>query len=94
MQRAWEQVGAVEAANQRLREAELARGAADTLMRKHIAQAGAPDRLLVLTSAAHAGLPPRRRDDAVDPRRVDASARSGCGAVAGVPRASAGRSAR
>jgi hypothetical protein len=57
VQRAWEQVGAVEAANQRLREAELARGAADTLMRKHIAQSGAPDRLLVLTSATHAGLP-------------------------------------
>ena len=57
MQRAWEQVGAVEAANQRLREAELARGAADTLMRKHIAQAGAPDRVLVLTAATHAGLP-------------------------------------
>ncbi len=57
VQRAWEQVGAVGAANQRLREAELAREAVDTLMRKHIVQAGAPDRILVLTSAAHAGLP-------------------------------------
>src|SRR5262249_22647532 len=55
--RASAQAGPAEAANQRLREAELARGAADTLMRKHIAQAGAADRLLVLTSAAHAGLP-------------------------------------
>jgi hypothetical protein len=57
MQRAWEQVGEIEAANQRLREAELARGAADTLHRKHVAQAGADDRILILTSAAHAGLP-------------------------------------
>ena len=56
VQRAWEQVGAVEEANRRLREAELARGAADSLLRKHIAQAGAPDRLLVLTAAAQAGL--------------------------------------
>jgi hypothetical protein len=56
MQRAWEQVGQVEEANQRLREAELARSAGESVMRKHVAQAGDENRILVLTSAVQAGL--------------------------------------
>ena len=56
MQRAWEQVGRVEEANQRLREAELARAAAEAVFRKHVATAGDSDRVLVLTSAAQSGI--------------------------------------
>ena len=56
MQRAWEQVGAVEEANKRLREAELARAAAQALMRKHIEPVKDDDRLTLLTAAAQDGL--------------------------------------
>jgi hypothetical protein len=80
VQRAWEQVGEVEAANQRLREAELARSASEALYRKHVARAGDPDRVLVLTSTAHAGLSVPAPGDttsirgAVDASRVPAAA--------------------
>ena len=71
MQRAWEQVGAVEAANQRLREAELARAAAATAAAQARRAAPAtPTASLVLTAAAQRG--PRRRRagrTAVGPRR-------------------------
>jgi peptidoglycan hydrolase-like protein with peptidoglycan-binding domain len=55
MVRAWAQVGHLRDANQRLREAELALEAASTAFTKHLAGTEAA-RLLMLTSAAHAGL--------------------------------------
>jgi hypothetical protein len=81
VQRAWEQVGEVEAANQRLREAELARSVGEAVFRKHIVQAG-DDRLLVLTSTAQAGLSvpasgdPQSIRGAVDESRVPAAAQA------------------
>ena len=56
VQRAWEQVGRVEEANQRLREAELARSAGEAIFRKHVVHAGHEDRILVLTAAAQPGV--------------------------------------
>lgn len=54
--RAWDQVGLLRDANQRLREAELAMTAAQAVYGKHMD--GLPDdRLLLLTAAAHRGLP-------------------------------------
>ncbi|MCA1577966.1 MAG: hypothetical protein LC794_11475 [Acidobacteria bacterium] len=55
MERAWNQVGELGAANQRLREAELAIAAAERLFQKHVAAAG-DDRVLTLTVAAQRGL--------------------------------------
>ncbi|MFN8204006.1 MAG: hypothetical protein U0S48_15685 [Solirubrobacteraceae bacterium] len=79
VQRAWEQVGEVEAANQRLREAELARAAADALLRKHVAQAGDADRVLLVTATALSGLATPAAEatsvrGAVDASRVPAAA--------------------
>ena len=82
MQRAWEQVGQVEEANQRLREAELARSAGEAVMRKHVAQAGDENRILVLTSAVQTGLSVPMQGDtqsirgAVDASRVPAAAQA------------------
>ena len=82
MQRAWEQVGQVEEANQRLREAELARSAGEAVMRKHVAQAGDEDRILVLTSAVQPGVSVPAAGDtqsirgAVDASRVPAAAQA------------------
>ena len=56
MERAWKQVGEIEAANDRLRKAELASAASEAIYGKHVRSAGA-GRVLTLTSAAHAGLP-------------------------------------
>ncbi len=56
MQRAWEQVTRVEEANQRLREAELARAASESLLRKHLEPLAGDDRLAALTGPAHGGL--------------------------------------
>ena len=56
VQRAWEQVGRIEEANQRLREAELARAAAEAVMRKHIEPLDGDDRLTQLTAPAQVGL--------------------------------------
>lgn len=58
MQRAWEQVQGVEAANQRLREAELARATSEALMRKHLEPLKDDDRLTMLTAQAQPGLTP------------------------------------
>lgn len=55
MERAWNQVGELEEANQRLREAELAAAAAEALFQKHVVAAG-DDRVLTLTAAAQSGL--------------------------------------
>ena len=55
MERAWNQVGEVEAANQRLREAELAMAAAEAVFDKHTVGSGA-DRIMTLTVAAQHGL--------------------------------------
>ena len=55
MQRAWEQVSRVEEANQRLREAELAKAAADAVLRKHM-EPLRDDRLTALTAPVQAGL--------------------------------------
>lgn len=55
MERAWKQVGRLEDANQRLREAELAIAAGEALFTKHVAQAGT-ERVLTLTAAAQRGL--------------------------------------
>lgn len=51
MERAWEQVGELEQANQRLREAELALAVGESLFAKHLAGAGS-DRAVRLTAAA------------------------------------------
>jgi hypothetical protein len=81
VQRAWEQVGRVEEANQRLREAELARSVGEAVYRKHVAPAG-DDRVLVLTSTAQAGLSvptsgdPQSIRGAVDESRVPAAAQA------------------
>jgi hypothetical protein len=56
VQRAWEQVGRIEEANQRLREAELARAAAEAIMRKHVEPLAGDDRLTQLTAPAQDGL--------------------------------------
>lgn len=56
MQRAWEQVTRIEEANQRLREAELARATAESLLRKHLEPLAGDDRLAALTGPAHGGL--------------------------------------
>jgi len=55
MERAWAQVGRIEDANQRLREAELAAAAGEALFAKHLAAAPG-DRVLTLTAAAQHGL--------------------------------------
>lgn len=55
MERAWNQVGELEEANQRLREAELAVAAGEALFQKHVAVAGG-DRVMTLTAAAQRGL--------------------------------------
>lgn len=55
MERAWAQVGAIEAVNQRLREADLAMAVAERLFAKHVV-AGDAERLLRVTSAAHSAL--------------------------------------
>ena len=55
MERAWAQVGRIEDANQRLREAELAAAAGEALFAKHLAAAPG-DRVLTLTAAAQRGL--------------------------------------
>jgi hypothetical protein len=54
--RAWQQVGSLRDANQRLREAELATAAAQSVYAKHVAGLDA-DRALLFTAAAHRGLP-------------------------------------
>lgn len=64
MERAWKQVGAIEAANQRLREAELVAAAGESLHAKHLAHAS-PDRLLMLTSAAQRGIKKPHETDTV-----------------------------
>jgi hypothetical protein len=56
MQRAWEQVGRIEEANQRLREAELARASAQAVKRKHLQPLDGDDRLTQLTAVAQSGL--------------------------------------
>jgi len=55
MERAWNQVGQLMDANQRLREAELATAVGEALMRKHVAGA-TQERVLMLTSAMHRGM--------------------------------------
>jgi hypothetical protein len=55
MQRAWEQVSRVEEANQRLREAELAKAAAAAVLHKHLKPLQ-DDRLTILTAPVQAGL--------------------------------------
>lgn len=55
MERAWKQVGEIEATNQRMREAELAAAAGDALHAKHLSTMP-DDRLLTLTAAAQRGL--------------------------------------
>lgn len=52
VERAWQQVGDVERANQRLRHAELATSASEALFDKHFARTDS-DRVLRLTAAAH-----------------------------------------
>ncbi|WP_319461385.1 hypothetical protein [Micromonospora sp. RTP1Z1] len=54
--RAWQQVGALRDANQRLREAELATAAGQSVYAKHLAGLDA-DGALLFTAAAHRGLP-------------------------------------
>ena len=56
MERAWNQVGLLQDANQRLREAELAVAAGEALFQKHVAAAG-DDRIMTFTSAAQRGMP-------------------------------------
>ncbi len=56
MERAWNQVGLLEDANQRLREAELAVAAGEALFQKHVVAAG-DDRIMTFTAAAQRGLP-------------------------------------
>lgn len=81
VQRAWEQVGEVEQANQRLREAELARSVGEAVFRKHVVQAS-DDRVLVMTSTAQTGLSvpavgdPQSIRAAVDQSRVPAAAQA------------------
>jgi hypothetical protein len=79
MERAWKQVGRLEDANQRLREAELATAAGDALYAKHLLTATA-ERMLILTSAAQTGLGAAGRRitvrGAVDESRVPAAAQS------------------
>lgn len=55
MQRAWEQASRVEEANQRLREAELAKAAAHAVLRKHLEPLH-DDRLTALTAPMQTGL--------------------------------------
>lgn len=66
MERAWNQVGRLRDANQRLREAELAMAASEALFGKHLDPAdGEPadqERLMLLTAAAHRGLPAPTHD--------------------------------
>ena len=52
MERAWRQVGELEAVNQRLREADLAMAATDRIFAKHLAPSR-PDRILRVTAGAH-----------------------------------------
>lgn len=79
MERAWKQVGEIEQANQRMREAELAATAADALHLKHLAVAK-EDRLLTLTVAAQRGLRAPGASETirhlVDSSRVPSSAQS------------------
>ncbi len=55
MQRAWQQVGQLRDANQRLREAQLAVAASAAVFAKHIEGTG-DDQALLLTAAAHRGV--------------------------------------
>lgn len=78
MERAWQQVGELGLANQRLREADLALATAEQLFAKHLV-AGDIDRVLTLTATAHSvmtGGGARTLRGEIDDSRVPAAAQS------------------